>query len=55
MPGIASAATAVVIDDEAAAMRTNQDAAGGIMQSDHVPLIVPEAFGTLTTLHPGAY
>ena len=53
MPGIASAATAVVIGAVAAATRTIRVGAGGIMLPNHAPLIVAEAFGTLATLYPG--
>ena len=53
MPGIASAATAVVIGHVAAATRTIRVGAGGIMLPNHAPLAVAEAFGTLATLHPG--
>jgi luciferase family oxidoreductase group 1 len=53
MPGIASAATAVVIGHVAAATRTIRVGAGGIMLPNHSPLVVAEAFGTLATLHPG--
>lgn len=53
MPGIASAATAVVIGAVAAATRTIRVGAGGIMLPNHAPLTVAEAFGTLATLHPG--
>jgi luciferase family oxidoreductase group 1 len=53
MPGIASAATAVVIGHVAAATRTIRVGAGGIMLPNHAPLMVAEAFGTLATLYPG--
>jgi len=53
MPGIASAATALVIGHVAAATRTIRVGAGGIMLPNHAPLMVAEAFGTLETLHPG--
>ncbi len=53
MPGIASAATAVVIGHVAAATRRIRVGAGGIMLPNHAPLMVAEAFGTLATLHPG--
>jgi len=53
MPGIASAATAVVIGNVAAATRTIRVGAGGIMLPNHAPLVVAEAFGTLATLYPG--
>jgi luciferase family oxidoreductase group 1 len=53
MPGIASAATAVVIGHVAAATKTIRVGAGGIMLPNHAPLMVAEAFGTLASLHPG--
>jgi luciferase family oxidoreductase group 1 len=53
MPGIASAATAVVIGHVAAATSTIRVGAGGIMLPNHAPLMVAEAFGTLASLHPG--
>ena len=52
MPGIASAATAVLIGQVAAATRTMRVGAGGIMLPNHAPLMVAEAFGTLATLFP---
>ena len=53
MPGIASAATALVIGQVAAATRTMRVGAGGIMLPNHAPLVVAEQFGTLATLFPG--
>ena len=53
MPGIASAATAVVIGHVAAATTTMRIGAGGIMLPNHAPLMVAEQFGTLATLYPG--
>lgn len=52
MPGIASAATAVVIGHVAAATEFIRVGAGGIMLPNHAPLMVAEAFGTLATLYP---
>lgn len=52
MPGIASAATAVLIGQVAAATRTMRIGAGGIMLPNHAPLVVAEQFGTLATLFP---
>lgn len=52
MPGIASAATAVVIGHVAAATKTIRVGAGGIMLPNHAPLVVAEQFGTLATLYP---
>ncbi|HEV2504846.1 MAG TPA: LLM class flavin-dependent oxidoreductase [Mesorhizobium sp.] len=53
MPGIASAATAVVIAHVAAGTRTIRVGAGGIMLPNHAPLVIAEQFGTLAALHPG--
>ncbi|WP_018994918.1 LLM class flavin-dependent oxidoreductase [Thioalkalivibrio sp. ALJ2] len=53
MPGIASAATAVVIGQVAAATARIRVGAGGIMLPNHAPLIVAEQFGTLDALFPG--
>ncbi len=53
MPGIASAATAVVIAHVAAATSTIRVGAGGIMLPNHAPLVIAEQFGTLAALHPG--
>ena len=53
MPGIASAATAVVIGHLAAGTSVIRIGAGGIMLPNHAPLIVAEQFGTLESLFPG--
>jgi luciferase family oxidoreductase group 1 len=53
MPGIASAATAVVIAHIAAGTKTIRAGAGGIMLPNHAPLVVAEQFGTLASLFPG--
>jgi luciferase family oxidoreductase group 1 len=52
MPGIASAATAVVIGHIAAGTRTIRVGAGGIMLPNHAPLVIAEQFGTLVSLFP---
>ena len=52
MPGIASAATAVVIGHVAGGTRTIRVGAGGIMLPNHAPLVIAEQFGTLATLYP---
>jgi luciferase family oxidoreductase group 1 len=52
-PGIASAATAVVIGHVAAGTSTIRVGAGGIMLPNHAPLVVAEQFGTLASLFPG--
>ncbi|TNJ44052.1 LLM class flavin-dependent oxidoreductase [Phaeobacter sp. B1627] len=51
MPGIASAATAVMIGHIAQATATMRVGAGGIMLPNHAPYMVAEAFGTLAELH----
>src|SRR6201996_1265567 len=53
MPGIASAATAVVTGHVAAGTSTIRIGAGGIMLPNHAPLVIAEQFGTLEALHPG--
>ena len=53
MPGIASAATSVVIGYLAAATHTIRIGAGGIMLPNHSPLVIAEQFGTLESLYPG--
>ena len=52
-PGIASAATAVVIGHIAAGTRTIRVGAGGIMLPNHAPIVIAEQFGTLARLFPG--
>jgi len=52
MPGIASAATSIVISNVAAATKHMRIGAGGIMLPDHAPLVIAEQFGTLATLYP---
>jgi luciferase family oxidoreductase group 1 len=53
MPGIASAATAVVMSYVAAGTSTIRVGAGGIMLPNHAPLVIAEQFGTLESLFPG--
>ncbi|WAC64229.1 LLM class flavin-dependent oxidoreductase [Pseudoxanthomonas sp. SL93] len=53
MPGIASAATAVLIGHVAGATSTIRVGSGGIMLPNHSPLQVAEQFGTLASLYPG--
>jgi luciferase family oxidoreductase group 1 len=53
MPGIASAATSVVIGHVAAGTSTIRVGAGGVMLPNHSPLVIAEQFGTLESLHPG--
>ena len=51
MPGIASAATAVVIGHIAAGTETIRVGSGGIMLPNHAPLVIAEQFGTLAEIH----
>jgi luciferase family oxidoreductase group 1 len=53
MPGIASAATSVVIGYVASGTSKIRVGAGGIMLPNHAPLVIAEQFGTLETLYPG--
>jgi luciferase family oxidoreductase group 1 len=53
MPGIASAATAVVISHVAHGTTKIRVGAGGIMLPNHAPLVIAEQFGTLESLFPG--
>jgi luciferase family oxidoreductase group 1 len=53
MPGIASAATAVVIGQIAGATETIRVGSGGVMLPNHAPLVIAEQFGTLEALYPG--
>jgi luciferase family oxidoreductase group 1 len=53
MPGIASAATAVLIGHVGAGTKSIRIGAGGIMLPNHAPLQVAEQFGTLESLFPG--
>jgi luciferase family oxidoreductase group 1 len=53
MAGVATAATAVVIGQIAAATSSIRVGAGGIMLPNHAPLVVAEQFGTLEALFPG--
>jgi len=53
MPGIASAATSVVIGHVAGGTSRIRVGAGGIMLPNHSPLVIAEQFGTLDALYPG--
>lgn len=53
MPGIASAATAVLIGHVAGGTTSIRVGAGGIMLPNHSPLVIAEQFGTLESLFPG--
>jgi luciferase family oxidoreductase group 1 len=52
MPGIASAATAVVIGHVAGGTRSIRVGSGGVMLPNHSPLVIAEQFGTLASLYP---
>lgn len=53
MPGIASAATSVVIGHVAAGTKSIRVGSGGVMLPNHPPLVIAEQFGTLESLFPG--
>jgi luciferase family oxidoreductase group 1 len=53
MPGIASAATSVVIAHVAGGTSKIRVGSGGIMLPNHAPLVIAEQFGTLAALFPG--
>ncbi len=52
MVGIASAATSVVIGFVAAGTSKIRVGSGGIMLSNHAPIVIAEQFGTLESLYP---
>ena len=53
MPGVASAATAVVVGYVAGGTSTIRVGSGGVMLPNHAPLVIAEQFGTLASLYPG--
>jgi luciferase family oxidoreductase group 1 len=53
MPGIASAATSILIGHVAGGTKSIRVGAGGIMLPNHSPLVIAEQFGTLEALYPG--
>jgi luciferase family oxidoreductase group 1 len=53
MPGIASAATSIVLAHIAEGTKTIRVGAGGIMLPNHAPYVIAEQFGTLARLFPG--
>src|SRR5215475_13135608 len=55
MPGIASAATSVLIGYVAAGTNTIRVGSGGVMLPNHSALVIAEQFGTLETLYPGRF
>lgn len=52
MPGIASAATSILIGHVAQGTSTIRVGSGGIMLPNHAPLVIAEQFGTLESLFP---
>ena len=53
MPGIASAATSVLIAYVAGGTSKIRVGSGGVMLPNHPPLVIAEQFGTLESLYPG--
>jgi luciferase family oxidoreductase group 1 len=53
LPGVASAATAVVIAHVAGGTARIRVGSGGVMLPNHAPLMIAEQFGTLEALFPG--
>jgi luciferase family oxidoreductase group 1 len=53
MPGIASAATSILVGHVAGGTKKIRVGAGGIMLPNHSPLVIAEQFGTLASLYPG--
>ena len=53
MPGIASAATSVVIGHVAGGTKNIRVGSGGVMLPNHSPLVIAEQFGTLESMYPG--
>jgi luciferase family oxidoreductase group 1 len=52
MPGVASAATAVLIGYVAGGTSTIRVGSGGVMLPNHAPLVVAEQFATLNAMYP---
>lgn len=53
IPGVACAATSVVMAHLAGGTSRIRIGSGGIMLPNHAPLIIAEQFGTLESLYPG--
>jgi luciferase family oxidoreductase group 1 len=53
IPGVASAATSVLIGAIASVTSSIRVGSGGIMLPNHAPLVIAEQFGTLEALYPG--
>lgn len=53
MKGVASSATAVIMERIASTTSTLRVGSGGIMLANHAPLVIAEQAGTLEAFHPG--
>ncbi|WP_416064624.1 LLM class flavin-dependent oxidoreductase [Rhizobium sp. ZK1] len=53
MPGVASAATSVILGQIGVVTKTIRIGSGGVMLPNHAPLVIAEQFGTLEALFPG--
>lgn len=53
MIGVASSATSLLIGHIAGGTKSIRVGSGGIMLSNHAPLVIAEQFGTLESLYPG--
>lgn len=53
MPGVASAATSVILGQIGGVTKTIRIGSGGVMLPNHAPLVIAEQFGTLEALFPG--
>ncbi len=53
IPGIASAATSVLLSHVGAHTNKIRLGSGGVMLPNHAPLVIAEQFGTLESLYPG--
>ncbi len=53
MPGVASAATSILIGYVAGRTSTIRVGSGGVMLPNHAALVIAEQFGTLEALYPG--
>ncbi len=53
LPGVACAATSVLISHIGAGTKSIRIGSGGIMLPNHAPMVIAEQFGTLESLYPG--
>ncbi len=53
LPGVACAATSVLIAHIGAGTKSIRIGSGGIMLPNHAPMVIAEQFGTLESLYPG--